>query len=276
MPAIYLKMQPLNRLAVAINQGTNNNFSHVQEIASNDEIADLSRKFNQMVDSINLYINKSLEHEQNENKMKYSLLISQIDPHFIYNTMSIINSLAREKRTEDIVEINTALILILQDRLRIEGIEVYDSVKQETDMVRQYLMIQKYRYNNQVNIIWDIDDDIISKMIPKNILQPIVENALFHGLMDEYSGFIEGEITIRIGHGGDGILIQVHDNGRGIPPEVIMQLEYPRDPNSDGRGKRVGIRNIKERLAYLYPRCNCLKIENDHGTTVTISLPENV
>ena len=273
MPSVYMKMQPLNRLAIAINQGTNNNFSHVPEINSNDEIADLSSKFNQMVDSINLYIGKTLEHEQSENKMKYSLLISQIDPHFIYNTMSIINSLAREKRTEDIVEINTALILILQDRLRVKDIEVFDSVKQEADMVRQYLVIQKYRYNNQVSIVWDIDDAVIAEMIPKNILQPIVENSLFHGLMDEYSGFIEGEITIHIGFSRDGILLQVHDNGRGIPEEVIRQLDYPPDPHSGDRGKRIGIRNIKERLAYLYPTSDCLKIENDYGTTVTINIP---
>ena len=272
--SINSMIAPLSQLNESMGDVTEGNMKTSVIIESDDEIGELSQKFNSMVKSIKAYIKKVVDHEQIEQKMKYSLLISQIDPHFIYNTMGLINILAKSDKNDDIVAINTALIRIMQDRLRIKDIEFYDSIKQEVEMVKQYLVIQSYRYDNNVRTIWEVNEDALAKSIPKNILQPLVENALFHGLMDENSGIIEGEIRISIGCSDCGIYIQVHDNGRGISREVLEQLNCLAPFNEIERGRNIGLRNIKERLAYLYPSKDCLKIENDNGATVTILLQE--
>jgi two-component system sensor histidine kinase YesM len=273
-PAINHMIKPLGQLAESMRSVTNGNLHPAAVIDSGDEIGELSRKFNIMVDSINASIQKIVEHEQREQKMKYSLLVSQIDPHFIYNTMGIITILAKSGKTDEIVAINTALIKIMQDRLRIEDIKVYDTIRQEADTAEQYLLIQSYRYDYHVNVVWNVPEDVWMAAIPKNLLQPLIENALFHGLMDEESGRIEGEIDIRAAREAQGLRIVVHDNGQGIDPAVIDRL-LSADRNDDAkRGRHIGLRNIRERLNYLYPSCDCLKIERDHGTTVTIFLPD--
>lgn len=207
--------------------------------------------------------------------MKYSLLISQIDPHFIYNTMNSINYLARKQRNQDIIAINSALIHILQDRLRINEIETFDTVEQEIDMIRQYMIIQHFRYGNQVQTIFEIQPGLDKEPIPKNILQPLVENAFIHGFTNEDGQSLSGTITIRI-HTEDSLLkIQVEDTGCGIAPEYLEKLNNPCGDSMPERGRHIGIQNIRERLKYLYnqPISFSFSNRNDAGACVTILLP---
>ena len=127
-----------------------------------------------------------------------SLLVSQIDPHFIYNTINSINYLARKKRCEDIVKVNSALIAILKDRLRVNDIQITDSVANEMKIVNQYIVIEKFMYDGNLEVEWDIAPELMEEQIPKNMIQPLVENSLFHGLIDEESGEFCGKIIITV------------------------------------------------------------------------------
>lgn len=271
-PAISNRLKPINVLSEAMSKITDNHISPETTIHSKDEIGDLSRGFNRMISNLNEYITKTIQHEKNEQRMKYSLLISQIDPHFIYNTLSIINSLARNNRSEDIIAINTSLIEILQDRLRVNAIEVFDSVGHEINIVKNYLLIQNHRYENHADIIWEIDKSLMNMQIPKNIIQPLVENALFHGLIDEETGEIAGKIKIIIRMENHDFFICVQDNGRGITQERIQKMMNGFDVNEENRGRHIGLKNIHERLKYLYDSNSSMDISGDKGTSVTIRI----
>ncbi|GHU62615.1 hypothetical protein AGMMS49983_04370 [Clostridia bacterium] len=269
-------MKPLYTLSKTMSSIKDGKMTKSQ-IDSKDEIEDLANIYNGMLDTIQTGTNQLLEKEKYEQLMQYNLLISQIDPHFICNTISSINSLARMNRNEDIVNINSALISILQDRLRVNGIEIFDSIEQEIEIVKQYLQIQSYRYDYNVNVIWEIEEVSSKQQIPKNIIQPLVENALIHGLIDEKTGSIEGELRISITQKDAFIEIHVIDNGRGIAPDYLEQLtRAPEKTQTDAvdRGKHIGIRNIQGRLKYIYGDMTCLFIHSSlgEGTDILIRL----
>ena len=274
-PTITSITKPVSRLASTMSKVAGGDLNVVSKIETDDEIEELSDVFNKMVDDLKEYILKLLEKENAEQRMKYSLLISQIDPHFIYNTMNTINYLARKERYQDIVTINSALIKIMQDRLRVNNIEVFDSVEYEIDIVKQYILIQRYRYGDNVNVQWEMDETPLDLQIPKNIIQPLVENALFHGLTDEEDGQIHGNITISIESMENIITIKVTDDGMGIDRKKLEELNQLKPSVERGqRGKHIGLANIRERLLYLYGNEDCIHIESTprKGTSVTLKL----
>jgi len=273
-PFIRKTIAPLGTLADTMKKVAAGDLQTVLPIETDDEIGQVSNQFNLMVTDLNTYIDRLIETEQLQQKLKYSLLISQINPHFIYNTMGIISILARNNQTEDIIAINNALIKILQDRLRVEHMQISDTVEQEVETLKQYLLIQRYRYDYHVEVQWEIDPEKLDRMIPKNMLQPLVENALFHGLMDEETGVISGRITVTIEENEGDLILTVRDNGRGIDEAVMEKLLTATAPIGEvQRGRHIGLRNIVERLAYLYPGRDCLRIHRDNGTVVQITLP---
>ena len=247
----------------------------ISDIKSGDEIENLSNIFNDMVSSLKGHIDDRIAHEHREQEMKYSLLLSQIDPHFICNTMNIINFLAREERCKEVIEINTALISLLQDRLGVEDFRILDTVAQEIKAVRDYLLIQNYRYENNATIDWRVDDEVSELNIPKNIIQPLVENALFHGLMDEGTGEIRGHVVIEIRKIEDSLLVCVQDDGKGIDAEKLNQLSKY-ETKKEERGKHIGLRNIRERLTYLYHQTDCMVIESNVSTESNVCTESNM
>ncbi|MDD4493492.1 MAG: histidine kinase, partial [Eubacteriales bacterium] len=274
LPIINRSTNPLRELTASMRKVAAGDLTVVTEVQSNDEIGELSYVFCYMVRELNVHIDKLIEKEKIEQRMRYSLLISEIDPHFIYNTMNTINYLARKGRDEDIIEINTALIKILQDRLRIGRIEVFDSMSQEIDMLRQYMIVQQFRYSN-VEIDWDIAPELWDEQIPKNILQPLVENALKHGLTNDEGESINGHIGIKVRKQDDSLIIEVMDNGRGMSEEKIEELNTLKlESSPEERGRHIGINNIRKRLAYIYGNESCIGISRREqgGTCVTLTL----
>ncbi len=108
-------------------------------------------------------------------------MTTQMDPHFIYNTMNIINILARKGEFEDIVKVNTALTRVLRERLNTQN-TAFEEVAHEIEALKQYQLIMDYRYHNQVAVEYDIDEAVLHKKIPKNILQPLLENCIIMDL----------------------------------------------------------------------------------------------
>ncbi len=277
MPTMNRLVRPIRQLSESVSRISQGEADVNVIIDGDDEISLLSRSFDDMLKSLNTQIERQIAFESNEYKMRYNLLLSQIDSHFIGNTMSAVNSLARQGRTDEIVALNTALLKIIQNNLRIRDLDITDTVTQEMEIVEQYWLITKIRQENQVVLQWDVPDTLLEACIPKNIIQPLVENCLMHGLADAATGIISGTITVQISETESAIRICVQDNGSGIHPELLAVLqdsEYCVDYLRE-RGRHIGLSNIRQRLLYLYKK-DCMNITCDHGTTVIIDIPKSI
>ncbi|OYO87368.1 hypothetical protein CG709_14215, partial [Lachnotalea glycerini] len=171
--------------------------------------------------------------------------------------MNTITYLAQKERSEDVIAVNKAMIEILKDRLRVDIKNVFDTLEQEIKVVEQYLIIQNYRYADTFKAQINIQDEVKTFYVAKNVLQPLVENALFHGVLcnkDEDGETIGGCITINAIQANTDILISVKDNGIGMSEQMLEKLEE--QSVSKIRGEHIGIRNIKGRIRYIYGE-NC-------------------
>lgn len=270
-------IRPIRDLTSTMREASGVNMDIRSQIQSGDEIEEMSHVFNQMLANLQNHMEQEIAFETNAQKMRYNLLLSQLDSHFIGNTMSTINAMVRQGKTSEVIALNTALLKIIQNNLRIRELDVTDTIAQEMEVTNQYWSIVKLRSDNYAELSWDVPDELLEELIPKNILQPLVENCLFHGLIDNETGEIHGEIRIHISGTGAGIQIDVQDNGCGIDEETLASLN---DPNVDEqmvseRGRHIGLRNIRQRLQYLYGR-NCLSLTCAQGTTVTLTIPNTV
>lgn len=269
--------RPLEEVSDRMHRIAGGDFTARVDVRSQDEIGRVSSAFNAMAKQLEEKIEAIVEKEKQEQSMKYSLLISQVDPHFLYNTMNMITYLAQKGRNEDIVVVNRAMIEILRDRLRIEISQVYDTVEQEISVIRQYLIIQEYRYEGMFRVRYDIDENVQDKLILKNILQPLVENALSHGILenrDENGEPLGGCIVISVKTDDpDRICLSVADNGAGMPEEQIKKVLD--ESTVWERGKHIGIRNIRQRIQYIYQTDVDFRIDSREGagTTVSMRLP---
>lgn len=264
-------LRPIVSLAQTMDGAAKGNLEQKVEICSDDEIGLLQQSYNKMLDDLHRSIDLIAEKERTEQQIRFGLLVSQIDPHFICNTINSINYLARKNRCEDVVTVNTALMAILRDRLRVNDIEITDTVAKETEVVEQYLKIQRFMYGGDLRVVWDIEPELSEEQIPKNMIQPLVENALFHGLIDQESGMLDGELRIALQRADGGLLLTVRDNGVGIEPEKLEEL-LRRTRRPDERGSKIGLSNIRSRLYYLYGSADCLTIESAPGQGTTISI----
>lgn len=264
-------LRPIVSLAKTMDGAAKGNLEQKVEICSDDEIGLLQQSYNKMLDDLRRSIDLIAEKERTEQQIRFGLLVSQIDPHFICNTINSINYLARKNRCEDVVTVNTALMAILRDRLRVNDIEITDTVAKEIAVVEQYLKIQRFMYGGDLRVVWDIEPELSEEQIPKNMIQPLVENALFHGLIDQESGMLDGELRIALQRADGGLLLTVRDNGVGIEPEKLEEL-LRRTRRPDERGSKIGLSNIRSRLYYLYGSADCLTIESAPGQGTTISI----
>lgn len=264
-------LRPIVSLAKTMDGAAKGNLEQKVEICSDDELGLLQQSYNKMLDDLRRSIDLIAEKERTEQQIRFGLLVSQIDPHFICNTINSINYLARKNRCEDVVTVNTALMAILRDRLRVNDIEITDTVAKEIAVVEQYLKIQRFMYGGDLRVVWDIEPELSEEQIPKNMIQPLVENALFHGLIDQESGMLDGELRIALQRADGGLLLTVRDNGVGIEPEKLEEL-LRRTRRPDERGSKIGLSNIRSRLYYLYGSADCLTIESAPGQGTTISI----
>ncbi|HAL74548.1 MAG TPA: hypothetical protein DCM45_05570 [Clostridiales bacterium] len=277
LPMMRRQLKPLQQLSAMMKTFSAGQMLLESDIYTNDEIEELSNSFNAMTRQLRFYIQKTLENEKDKERMRYSLLISQINPHFIYNTLNTITYLVRQNRSSDIVAVNSALIKILRDSLRIDSVQIFDAVEQEIEVVKQYIIIQQYRYGSDFSVNWQVDADVLHLAIPKSLLQPLVENALFHGLLPCESENFKGVINISIQAADDKILVKVADNGAGMDESSLADARRWLKMGAGIRGKHVGLKNIIGRINYLYGPLESgsrLQIESQpqQGTTVTILL----
>ncbi len=231
------------------------------------EVSDLSDSFGHMVLQIQQLMATVRKEEIDLRKTELKALQAQINPHFLYNTLDSIAWMCEQKRSEDAVQMVHALATLF--RISISRGQELIPIEKELEHARSYLQIQKYRYKNQFTYRFTVDENCLEYLCNKITLQPIIENAIYHGLD---IGVEEGEIHVTVRQEGEDIVFLVEDNGVGMSEEQVAGM-LSREP-SDRTG--IGIKNVNDRLRIYFGEKYGLSIrsELDVGTTVEIRMPK--
>lgn len=261
----------------------------IKEVATNptarltdsreDEISRVIHNLNQMLDDkerMNQEIHESQKrmYEIQLAKERVQLLAyrNQINPHFLYNTFECISSMALYYDVEEIAEITMALSKVFRFAIKAENIV---TIEQEVEYIREYATIIEYRFMERIEVEVDVEEELLQNTIIKLILQPLVENAVFHGL-EQKMGDGEVQVTIRrkLEH---YIMLLVKDNGCGMDEEKVQQLTRSLRDNS-AKSKGIGLANIYQRLKLFYGEDVIFEIKSKlgEGTRVMIVLPDHV
>lgn len=249
MPIVFGITRPLSRLTKVMKQVSEGDMDVAIEVKGSDELLVLADGFNKMLRSLKGYIRKTVEYEKEKRDIELNLLLAQINPHFIYNTLHTVIYMANRTENHHIADMVKSFIAVLQDAVRISEEGLVTSLQQELEVVRQYVNIQQYRYGNRFNVVWDIDERLLDCKIPRTILQPIVENALLHGILPENT---VGNILIKVAPLDEDMLITIEDNGVGMDEEVIEKiLGNSEDIGSAGKMRKIGMSNVIKRIRYI-------------------------
>ena len=233
-----------------------------------DEIGELGSSFNTMVKEINNLINLVQIEEKNKRIAEMNVLQAQIKPHFMYNTLDTIRWMAEEHNEEDIVEIIEAFTNLLRISLS-KGKEII-SVKEELNHVQSYLTIQKIRYEDKLDYEIDFDENIFNYKLIKLILQPLVENAIYHGIKEKRGN---GKILITGKIEGDLLYFTVIDNGKGIEKELLNKINRMLTNSSEkGNEMGYGIFNVNERIRLTYGEEYGLTYKSAYGEGTIVEL----
>lgn len=246
----------------------------ILDIHTGDEIEQLCTTVNQMIEKINNQI-EDIRRKEHENYItQYSLLATQIDPHFVYNALNIISIMARQSGQNDIIEVNTALSKILRERFSTKT-SIFETIENCLDTIQQYHTIMKYRYKNSVQINISAETHTLPEKIPKNLLIPIIENAYYHGLTNE-DGDIIGSIDISIYTIDNEIVIEISDDEIGIPQEKLSYLLEHNFQTIQNDRTHIGLSNVYERLSYIYHDQFSIHVDSTlgFGTTFSITIPK--
>lgn len=244
------------------------------EPAKVSELADLTSSLNTMAEKIQDLINQNIQEQKELKKSEMRALQAQITPHFLYNTLDTITWMAESGRNSDVIKITVALSTFF--RISLSRGNDWIKIKEEVDHVRSYLTIQKIRYRDILDYEIDVDEDLNDEYCLKLMLQPLIENALYHGI--KYSRH-PGKINISVHRDGKLIHFCVKDNGAGMTQEqlneVINNLNQNDKSTDTSASKGFGLYNVHRRIQLYYNQTNGLNItsEKNVGTTITFDVP---
>lgn len=261
---------PLERVGKAMKQLEKGDFEVRLDYDSDNEMGKIYKRYNAMAAEIKNLMEVIRKEEKKKKEAYIKVLQAQIKPHFLYNTLFTIKCLASIKKQSQIEELLDSLIKLLMASISKGG--EFVSVYEEIDYIKNFALIQKYRFEDKFKIIFDISSEIQDCIVPKLILQPIIENSIVHGMDSEIS-FIEVKIEGRVE--GEDIVFRIRDNGKGIDADKInMMLQVSENNNKNGFNG-MGIKNVNERIKlYFGEQYGLYYLSNiENGTEVIMRLP---
>lgn len=263
-------VQPINQLSEAAKQFGSGNSEVNVDVHTGDEVEILADVFNKMVRDVQRYTATSLQYEKSLRKSQIDQLLLQINPHFIYNTLNSIVYMAKQEGNLEIVEFTNSFISLLQNTLHIEK-AIFITLEEELKNVENYIVIQRYRYRDKFDTKIECPNNLKKFMVPKVILQPIVENSIFHGIAPMEG---HGQLYISVLDDVSGIKIVIEDNGVGIRDEIKNELFKNNIESSSGM-RKIGIANVQNRIKEIYGEEYGFIIESqiNVGTRIIINLP---
>ncbi|WP_332634211.1 sensor histidine kinase [Halalkalibacter flavus] len=262
--------KPIVLLNEKIKQVEKGNMDASINVTSTDELGQLSRAFNNMVKKLELLIKNTVVEEKKKMEIEFQLLQSQINPHFLYNTLDSIKWLAVMQNVTNISEMITSLIHLL--RYNVSNPKFIVTLEDEIKTVKNYVNIQKYRYGDTFSVSYDISNEAYSCCVLKFLLQPLIENAIYHGMEANEEN---GEIIIRAKVEEEYLIIEVEDNGPGMEEQVEDRVvSYDKKKMHSG----IGLQNIRERIHLYFGSTYGLVIDSEKGkgTTIILYLPYKI
>ena len=238
-----------------------------------DEIGKLNRIFNKAIKEINELMQKVTQSEILNKEMEFKTLQSQMNPHFLYNTLDTINWLAFKEKQTEICNLVAAISSLI--RASISNKKSIITIEQELDYVKNYIYIQHIRYKDRFDIIYDIDESLLKQAVPKLIIQPIVENAIIHGIENSKN---KNLLYISVKRENGCIIIIVKDTGIGMTDEKVSELlKEPLNAEGDEQKAHtnLGLYAVHKRIQLMYGDLYGLTVHSQagEGTTVTLHIP---
>lgn len=269
--------RPVAALRQRIDQISEGNFTIDHSIEWSNELGDIGRGINHLAGNVEGLLARRLEDQKRKQDLEYQMLQTEINPHFIYNTLNSIRWMATIQNATGIAEMVTAFARLTKSISK--STEKLVPLQDELALLNDYFTIQQYRYGGDLQIeVSHIDNEAICRdcMIPRFTLQPLAENAIFHGL-EPKGGFGSVLIEIHISPDNGDVLVTMTDDGVGMPPEQVAHLlDEPSDrAAAQDKIRHVGLWNVHRRLQYSFGSSYGLTVESepDVGTAVTIRLP---
>lgn len=262
--------RPIKELKDSMKEVEKGNFDDTVIIRSGSEIDSLGNSFNLMTAKIRQLMEQNIYEQEEKRKSELKALRSQINPHFLYNTLDSIIWMAEGGKNKEVVRMTSALAKLLRQSISNDNERI--PLEKEVDYAGSYLIIQKMRYKDKLEYEIEVEEDIKKEEIINLILQPLVENAIYHGI--KYKGS-KGLIRI-VGYGEDDkIILKVIDNGIGMDEETLKGI-FDKSKAVEG-SNGVGIHNVQTRLCLYYGAEYGLHFESTlgEGTTVTVTIPRN-
>ena len=234
------------------------------------EIQHLGRSIGDMAKRIRMLMQDIVVEHESKRKSEFDTLQSQINPHFLYNTLDIIVWMIENEKKQEAVKVVTALARFF--RISLSKGKSIITVRDELEHIRNYLTIQQMRFKNKFIYEIEAGEEVMDLACLKLMLQPLVENAFYHG-MEFMDG--DGEIRVTASRNRDDLWIEVCDNGLGMTPEQVESLLSEKPPIPSKRGSGIGVKNVNERIRLYFGESYGLVIisEPDEGTTIRIHLP---
>lgn len=262
-------LHPLKQLGESMKRLENENFNTELPERGNDEVTLVCRNFNKMSRKLNELINEVYAYQIKQKEAELKVLHEQINPHFLYNTLNTIYWMCKMERASETALLVDSLSKLF--RLSLNSGKSITTVEKEMEYLRYYIVIQKKRYEEMIRFEMEVSEDVLQCQTVKLTLQPLVENAIYHGI--EKKG-TRGRIVIRAYRSGDCMYFQVSDDGAGADVERLNALLYETGEANQG----FALRNVHERIRLYYGEPYGLSFESSpgEGTTVTVVQPVEV
>lgn len=264
--------RPITLLKQRLNAISKGDFSRDNLIEWDNELGDIGKTINCLATDIDNLMEQRIQYERQKKDYEYQILQSQINPHFLYNTLNSIKWMATAQNAVGIAEMTTSLAHLLKSISK--GTSTMITLRDELHLLDHYFIIQKYRYGGAITMEYHIDrDDLLNCAIPRFTLQPIVENSIFHGIEPKGQG---GHIDIRIFSTGNSRLkIEIIDNGVGMSTDAIKNALSGSRSGHSSFFRQIGIGNVNNRIKYNFGEEFGLTIQSSEGeyTKVTVILP---
>jgi len=250
--------KPITKIIKSMKRVSRGDFNTKVEVIADRDLTELVDSFNSMILEVEQLMKENIQKERERLTMELMALNSQINSHFLYNTLNTVKWMAVRKGVDDIAKMIVSLVNMLEYSCK--NVDSLVPITEEIKFIKDYLYIQEIRYKNLINIYFEIDEKLDDYMVLKMLLQPIVENAILHGFND---GGMDNRIIIQGEILRDYVIFQIKDNGKGFNFEGLDKLTS------------IGLHNIQDRIYLNYGEGYELSIESEIGlgTCVTVKIP---
>ncbi|MCR5310021.1 MAG: sensor histidine kinase [Lachnospiraceae bacterium] len=262
--------KPINTLSVAMKRFRKGDFDTKIELNREDEFGQLATGFNKMTAQLKDTIRERVEAERRVNDARIEMMQSQLNPHFLYNTLDTIKWVAKANQVPEVATLSSSLAAILRTGISENR---FCKLENELELVKNYCDIQKIRFDDFFDLETDVPGELLGAYVPKLILQPVVENAIIHGLEGRSDGHIVIEArSLKTSADKEDLVLTVTDNGKGISDEMIKLVESA-DP--EALKGHLGFNNINTIIKLYYGKEYGIRAERiaEGGTKITLVLP---